>query len=161
MRKGSGGEDGGNTLTRRSRRWCFLNKLFRRRHRARKILFTIGVTKGTLMLNLKVNDELSFTIQAADEFGNPTAANFDAPPAWTSSDDTVAAVAVAGDGLSAVITSPSGKLAGATIQVAGSVAGANVQGSFQLNMIAGDTAEITLVPGTPTAAPAPSATPSF
>lgn len=108
-------------------------------------------------MNMKVNDQLPITIQAADEFGNPTSANFDAPPAWSVSDSTVATVTPAADGLSAVVTSPSGKLASCTVQVAGTVGGQPVQGSLQLTMVAGDTAEITLAPGTPTPAPAPAA----
>ena len=114
-------------------------------------------------MQLKVNDQLPISIQAADEFGNPTTANFDAPPVWTSSDDTVASVQASADGLSALVTSPSGKLASATVQVSGTVGGSPVQGSLQLDMVAGDTAEIVLAPGTPVAvapaAPAP-ATPA-
>lgn len=106
-------------------------------------------------MQLKVNDQLPIAIQAADEFGNPTAANFDSPPAWSSSDASVAAVAASADGLSAIVTSPSGKLASATIQVAGLVGGQAVQGSLQLDMVAGDTAEIVLAPGAPSPAPAP------
>ncbi len=98
-------------------------------------------------VQLKVNDSLPITIQAADEFGNPTAAVFDAVPAWSSSDSSVASVVAADDGLSASVVSPSGKLASATIQVSGLVAGVAVVGSLQLDMIAGDTAEIILAPG--------------
>lgn len=117
-------------------------------------------------MQLKVNDQLPISVQAADEFGNPTSANFDSPPVWSSSDSSVAAVSASADGLSAVVTSPNGKLADATIQVVGTVAGKSVQGSLQLSMVAGDTAEIVLAPGAPSAvvpaaaAPAAPAAPS-
>ena len=123
---------------------------------AARIVFTLTGKKGFIM-NLKANDQLPVSLQAADEFGNPTAANFDSPPSWSSSDASVVAVAAAADGLSAVLSSPAGKLSGATVQVAGTVGGVAVQGSLQLTVVAGDTAEITLVPGTPVAVPAPAA----
>jgi len=107
-------------------------------------------------MQLKVNDSLPISIQAADEFGNPTAAAFDAPPAWSSSDDSVASVVASPDGLSAQVTSPSGKLASATIQASGLVGGAPVVGSLQIDMIAGDVAAIVMAPGAPVAVPLPS-----
>lgn len=115
-------------------------------------------------MQLKVNDMLPVSIQAADEFGNPTGAIFDAPPAWSSSDVSVAAVVAAADGLSVQVTSPAGKLASATVQVSGLVGGAAVVGSLQIDMIAGDVAEIVLAPGVPVAvalpAPAPAPVPA-
>lgn len=110
-------------------------------------------------MQLKVNDQLPIAIQAADEFGNPTAAVFDAPPAWSSSDVSVAAVVAAADGLSAVVASVAGKLASATIQVSGLVGGKPVVGAIQLDMIPGDAAEIVLAPGVPVAVPLPVAPP--
>lgn len=123
---------------------------------ATQVVFIIAGKRITSMFNLKVNDQLPISIQTADEFGNPTGA-FDSAPTWSSSDTTVATVAPAADGMSAVVTSPGGKLAGCTIQVSGTSAGQAVQGSLQLNMVAGDVASIVLVPGTPTPAPAPQA----
>lgn len=107
--------------------------------------------KRIKMFSLKANDSLPITLQASDEFGNPTVASFDAPPVWSSSDATIAIVAASADGLSATVTSPAGKLAQATIQVSGLVSGATILGSLPLTIVAGDTAEIVLVLGTPVA----------
>lgn len=106
-------------------------------------------------MQLKVNDMLPISLQVADEFGNPTVASFDAAPVWNSSDETVAVLAVAVDGLSAEVTSPAGKIASATVQVSGMVGGVAVLGSLQLDMIAGDVASIVMVPGVPVAVPMP------
>lgn len=104
-------------------------------------------------MQLKVNDSLPLTIAPADEFGNPTASKFDSPPAWQSSDPTVAAVVASEDGLSAAVTSPSGKIASVVIQVSGVVGGQAVIGSLPLDMVPGDVAAITIQPGAPVAVP--------
>lgn len=108
-------------------------------------------------MKLKVNDQLPLSIQAADEFGNPTLAIFDAPPVYSSSDESVAVVVASEDGMSAMIHSPAGKLASAVIQVSGLVGGVAVLGSLSLDMVAGDVAEIVLAPGVPVAVALPAA----
>lgn len=130
--------------------------LFGRLHHL-KIYFIIRGTKE-IEMNLKANDTLPVSLQVADEFGNPTQGAFDAPPAWSLTDSSLGSVAVAADGMSGVVT-PSGKLGSCSLQVLGAVNGQQVQGTLALVVIAGDVAEMTLIPGTPVsfvpAAPTP------
>lgn len=120
------------------------------RPRPVQILLFIRGKKVNHMTPLKTNDMLPFTISPADADGNPTAGAFDAPPVWSSSDVTVVAVSASADGLTGNCTSPTGKLAGATISVSGLVNGVSIQGTAQINVVPGDIASIVLVPGTPT-----------
>jgi hypothetical protein len=132
------------------------------RHAAKSINILFGGEKVTQM-NQKVNNQLPFTIAPADEFGNATGGNFDAPPVWSIDDPTVASVLAAADGLSGVVT-PTGKLGSCNLQVLASVGGQSLQGTAALVEIAGDTAEIALIPGTPVLfvppAPAPAPAPA-
>lgn len=123
------------------------------------VRFYFGRWRIRTIVQLKVNDSLPITVQAADEFGNPVVGGFDSPPSWSSSDESVAVVAVADDGLSASVTSPAGKLASASIQVSGLVSGQAVLGSLQIDMVAGDVASLVLSPGAPVAVPLPVAPP--
>jgi hypothetical protein len=116
-------------------------------HSAVRIVIKNAVGKRIYKMNLKVNDSLPLAIQAEDEFGNPTQA-FDAPPAWSLADSTLGSVVPSADGLSAVLN-PSGKLGVTTLQVLGTVAGAQISGSLALTLIAGDAAQIVIQPGTP------------
>jgi len=98
---------------------------------------------------LKVNLALPLTLKLADEFHNPTEAGFDEAPVWSSSDEAVAMVEVAEDGMSAMVKSVEGKLGTSVIQVSGLVGGKALLGSLSVEMVAGDVAEINVVPGTP------------
>lgn len=108
-------------------------------------------------MKLKDNYKLSVSIKAADEFGNPTDAGFDAPPAWSQSDESVLKVVASDDGMSASVASNGGKLAASTIQVSGKVNGKDVLGSLEVEIVAGDVAQIVLQPGEPVADDAPQA----
>lgn len=102
-------------------------------------------------MDLKVSQQVPVAIVAEDRFGNPTGA-FDAPPAWTVVDATLGAAQVAADGLSAVFV-PSGKLGVTQLQVLGAADGKQIQGSLDLNLIAGDATQVVLQAGAPSDQP--------
>lgn len=133
---------------------CFGFKVFlkcegRRRRRRLHIEFYSRCRKVKGPVQLKVNMKLPVSIKAADEFGNAVEGGFDEQPSWESSDESVASLAVAEDGLSAEVISPEGVLGSATIQVSGLVAGKAVLGSLKVDMIPGDVASIKIEAGEP------------
>ncbi len=77
---------------------------------------TEGVTMSDLQI-LDTSGPLDAAVTFIDAVGNPTTA--DDVPAWSSSDESVATIAAAADGLSAVVT-PTGTL-GATVIAVDSV----------------------------------------
>lgn len=130
-------------------------KAHKRRHKNRRpsadaIIFLNQDGDEVSEMNLKDNNQLPISISPADEFGNPTTSTFDAAPTWSVDDVSIATVAAADDGLSAVVT-PTGKLGSCNVQALGVVAGNQIQGTLELDIIAGDVAEVTLTPGTPVA----------
>lgn len=143
-------------------------KAHKRGHRHRRpvadaILFLNEDGEEVSDMNLKDNNQLPISISPADEFGNPTQSAFDAAPTWSVDDVSIATVSPAADGLSAVVT-PTGKLGSCNVQALGLVGGNQIQGTLELDIIAGDVAEVTLTPGSPVAfvpaTPAPTAPPA-
>lgn len=59
------------------------------------------------------------TIELLDKDGNPATAPLVSPPVWASSDDAVLSVAVANDGLSAVVTPVAAGAARVTVTATG------------------------------------------
>lgn len=103
-------------------------------------------------MNLKVSQQLPIQIVAEDKFGNPTGA-FDAPPAWSVTDPSLAVVTASDDGLSATVA-PTGKLGACQVQVLGQADGKQITGTLDLALIAGDATQIVLQPGAAVDAPA-------
>lgn len=105
---------------------------------------------------LKDNQQLPLALEADDQFGNPTQAGFDSPPAWSLDDPSFGSLSVADDGLSASLAS-SGKLGDLNVSVVGVVAGQSFTGSLGVTVIPGDAASIKIIPGTPVNNPVPAA----
>lgn len=107
-------------------------------------------------MNLPVDEQIAYALGGAvDEFGNPVPVPaFDAPPAWSVSDSTLAAVQASDDGLSAVVV-PTGKLGACKLQLLGAVGGKSMSGSDDLVLIPGAAVSVALVPGAFTANPVP------
>lgn len=117
--------------------------------RPKRIVFYSRGVKVKSPMQLKVSKKLPLSIQAADEYGNPTEGAFDAPPSWSSSDESIAKVQASEDGMSADVQSAEGKLASATVQVSGVVAAKQVLGSLLVEFVPGDVAEIAIQAGEP------------
>lgn len=104
---------------------------------------------------MKDNQQVTATLVAVDAKGNP-AGPFDAPPAWSMDDQTVASMMVAADGLSATFAAL-GKLGSTNVSVAGQVGGKSIVGTGVITVVAGDAVSIALQLGTPVDQAPPSA----
>ena len=96
-------------------------------------------------MDLKVNKNLPVALVLEDKFDNQLPAPATAPT-WTLADVAMGELEVAADGMSATFK-PSGRL-GQT-QISALLAESNIQGVLDLNLIAGDVAEVLLQPGAP------------
>lgn len=94
----------------------------------------------------KVTEPKKFAIKVTDRFGN--IAQTDGPPAWAPTDETLAEVAVAADGMSAIVT-PKGPVGSLKLQVnADADMGEGVKpllGELDLDLVAGDAEVISIV----------------
>ena len=102
---------------------------------------------GTVV-NKPVDQPITIQVMGeADKFGNaePSLVPLDASPApvWSIDQAALGALAPSDDGMSCVMT-PSGTLGVATISLAASVGGQALQGSVQVQLVAGAVASITL-----------------
>lgn len=103
---------------------------------------TIG---GSMSYPLQVDKKVPVNLTVADQYGNPTQFPAGTPiPVWTISDPNLCAIIVAADGMSAVLE-PVGTLGSVTIHV---VAG-SLSGSADVNLLAGDPANLGMGFGTP------------
>lgn len=100
---------------------------------------------------LKVSQKLPLSIAIVDKGGNP--AKVDGAPAWSLTDPSLGALAVAEDGMSAELT-PSGVIGACQIQVSVDAdLGEGVKpliGELPVEFVAGDAATVSIAAGIPT-----------
>lgn len=117
---------------------------------------TVPVLHGgpTVAFQLHDFEQVTLSVEALDAEGNPA----DATIAWSSSDDTVASVADNGDSTALVVASPgAGGLGTATIKATATDNGDGDvhEGTWDVEVVAGDVVTVNIVPGTPEAKVAP------
>lgn len=94
---------------------------------------------------LKTTQQATLVVQKLDRKGNPTTDDFDAPPAWGSSDHAVATVETDAAGVATVKAGAPG-----VCQISFDAANEGVQfaGTFDLTVVPGDVASVTISIGT-------------
>lgn len=105
-------------------------------------------TDGGTNVSFQIQDDQKFTvkIETDDAAGNPTQKGFDATTVvFSTSDNTVLTVQSAADNLSADVV-PTGKLGTAQVAVKATLNGADVTGSLDVEVVAGNAATINLKP---------------
>jgi hypothetical protein len=111
---------------------------------------TVPVIHGgpTVAFQLRDSQQVTLSVEALDSEGNPAAVT----TTWTTSDETIASVTDNGDGTALVVASPGeGGLGTATIKasVTDNSDGDVHEGTFEVEVVAGDAVTVNIVPGTP------------
>lgn len=98
-------------------------------------------------MDLASDKKVPLSVQYTDENGNPTSAPADALVSFTSDDPTVVTVSDFGDGTGEAI--PTGTLAAAHVLVSAVADGVTLEGSLEINVVAGLAERINVVAGDP------------
>jgi hypothetical protein len=114
-------------------------------------------------MSLVITDtqEVGLSISPVDKKGHP--AKVDGPPVWTSSDDSIATVSAAEDGLSAVV-SANVNLGKAQINVSADAdlgeGQTSITGTLEIEVVAGEAVSLAINAGTPSEQTPPPAPPA-
>ena len=105
-----------------------------------------------MALTITDDQKVSVSISFVDDHGNPATVEAGIVPAWTVSDETLATVTAAADGMSADIATV-GPLGTAQVTVTSPVTagGPALTGTLDLSIVAGAAAVINVVAGAPVA----------
>jgi len=106
----------------------------------------------TVTFQLRDSEQVTLTVEALDAEGNPA----NVTVGWSSSDETIVAVTDNGDGSALVTASPgAGGLGSATVTVtATDTSDGDVhEGTFDVEVVAGDAVTVNVTAGTPEAKP--------
>jgi hypothetical protein len=131
-------------------------RLLRYDHFAADFVFTAKFEgqkpqKGITMLQLTDIQKCDLSIQIVDAKGN--AAPVDGAPVWSSSDESVATVAAAADGMSAVVTA-AGALGTCQVNVGADAdlgtGVTTITGTLDVSVVASQATTVTINTGTPT-----------
>lgn len=102
----------------------------------------------TVAFQLRDSEQVTLSVEALDSEGNPAAAT----TTWASSDDTIVAVSDNGDGTALAVASPGAAGLG-TATITASVADASDgdihDGTFDVEVVAGDVVTVNITAGTP------------
>ena len=101
-----------------------------------------------MAFQLRDSEQVTLSVEALDSEGNPAAAT----TTWASSDDTIVAVSDNGDGTALAVASPGAAGLG-TATITASVADASDgdihDGTFDVEVVAGDVVTVNITAGTP------------
>jgi len=106
----------------------------------------------TVAFQLHDSEQVTLSVEALDSEGNAAAAT----TAWSSSDDTIVAVTDNGDGTALAVASPGAAGLGTatiTASVTDTSDGDVHDGTFDIEVVAGDAVTVNITAGTPEAKP--------